>query len=66
MSMVSKRQLVGRRIIDFDPGTFDDARGGKAHDPVITLNDGSVLSFSVEETDTGNYGIRITKTKLKR
>jgi hypothetical protein len=64
MSMVSKRQLVGRRIINFDPGSFNDSRGGVAHDPVITLDDGSVLSFSVEETDTGDYGIHITKTKL--
>jgi hypothetical protein len=65
MSMVSKRQLVGRRIVDFHPGVFDDGRGGTAHEPRITLDDGSQLYFIVEETE-GEYGIFIGKTKRRR
>lgn len=67
MRRVSKRQLVGRRIVDFDPQPFyaGKARDFMAHDPVITLDDGSKLTFTVEETDAGEYGIAITKWPAK-
>lgn len=66
MRMVSERQLVGRRIIKFSPCPFSDGRGGTAHDPVITLDDGSRLTFIVEETDTGEYGVFVSLHKPKK
>lgn len=56
------RELVGRRIVAFDPRPFPDGRGGTAHAPYITLDDGSQLRFLVEETDSAlGYGIRILR-----
>ena len=55
--MVSARQIVGRRIIGFDPKPFSDGRGfATCHDPEIVLDDGSVLVFVTEETGKGSYG----------
>ena len=56
--MVSARELVGRRIVAFDPGLSHEAHGGTAtHSPTITLDDGSELYFIAEEQDeTGEYG----------
>ena len=66
MKMVSARQLVGRKIIAFDPGTFDDGRGRVAHNPSITLDDGSNLYFVTEETEVGEYGVFIGKVQEQR
>lgn len=60
--MVSSRQLVGRRIVGFDPRPFPDDRGGVAHNPVIRLDDGSQLAFIIEETEHGEYGTRIVRS----
>lgn len=62
----SAKQLVGRRIVAFDARPFQDGRGGTAHWPIIWLDDGSFLSFEVEETDTGDYGIRVEKRWLRQ
>jgi hypothetical protein len=57
-----KRQLsriVSRMITRIDLNPFDDGRGGKATNPIITLDDGAQIGFSVQETETGEYGIEI-------
>jgi hypothetical protein len=61
--MVSAKQLVGRKIVAFDPGSWVDADGVTKHTPKITLDDGSVLHFRAEELDDGSdYGIYIGRT----
>ncbi len=50
--MVSAREIVGRRIVAFDPGTTRQADGPgyrTIHYPSITLDDGSRLFFCAEE-----------------
>jgi hypothetical protein len=67
--MVSARQLAGRRIVGFRPNPFDaeDTPHSRwAHDPTILLDDGSALYFVVEETEFGEYGVFVGKTKAKR
>lgn len=66
--MVSARQLVGRKIVGFTCDVSRDATGRLAHTPRVVLDDGSVLLFSVEETDEGGghsppsgYGVLISK-----
>lgn len=54
--MVSANQIVGKTIVGFDAGPFDNGRGGTAHKPSITLNDGTTLLFITEETDVADYG----------
>jgi hypothetical protein len=54
------RSLVGRTIAAVDLNEHDDGRGGTATDPRITLDDGSFLTFSVQETE-GDYGIEVTR-----
>lgn len=55
------RVLRGRRIVKVKVNRFDDGRrmGTWAHDPSIYLDDGSVIRFSVEETETGEYGVSL-------
>lgn len=65
--MVSRRQLVGRRIVGFEPHPSKDGpHGSTVHDPVIYLDDGSQLRFIAEELEEGgNYGVLIRKTKAR-
>lgn len=64
--MPSARSLVGRRIVAFDPGPFNDGRGGTAHNPSITLDNGVVLRFMTEETECGEYGTFIVVQKARK
>lgn len=57
MATATARLLVGRKIAGFEPRPFDDRRGGTAHHPVLMLDNGALLRFVVEETDTGDYGV---------
>lgn len=50
------RQLEGRTIVSVDLKPFADGRGGKAFDPTLTLDNGAVLTFKVQETESV-YGI---------
>jgi hypothetical protein len=36
---------------------------GKTYDPIIWFTDGSRISFVVDETEVGEYGIRISYAK---
>jgi hypothetical protein len=53
--MVSARELVGKRIVAFDPGAHEDPEYKTVHTPRITLEDGSYLYFVAEETSDGAY-----------
>ena len=60
------RNVVGKRIVSMRLNRFNTGRstgrGGKAwsFDPVIELEDGSKITFSVDETEVGSYGITPT------
>lgn len=56
-TIATARLLVGRKIVAVDLQPFDDDRGGIAHNPRITLDNGAVIFFVAEETDVGDYGI---------
>jgi hypothetical protein len=56
----TKRHLVGRRIMAVDFRPFDDGRGGTAHNPVLTLDNGRRVTFTTEETEVGEYGTLIS------
>jgi len=64
--MVAAREIIGKRIVAFDPGMWVAPGRGAVHNPHITLDDGSVLYFDVEETDASGYGIRIGRIKSSR
>jgi hypothetical protein len=60
--MINPGHIEGKRIVRVDTNPFPDGRGGTAHEPRITLDDGSVLFFMVEETDTAEpYGVDIKR-----
>lgn len=61
---VLAKQIVGRRIVGFEPGVFDGAHGTIIY-PQILLDDGSVLVFSTQQHDTG-YGVQVIRHDLKR
>ena len=57
------RALVGRTIVSVRLRACRDGRGGYTASPIITLDDGSSLSFSVHETESGDYGIDLLRTQ---
>lgn len=65
MTSASAKLLVGRRITGYDGRRFQGRRSVRgrgrqvACDPIIILDNGSFLSFTVEETDSGEYGVCI-------
>ncbi len=65
LRMISARQLVGRTVVSFNPRPFaarpDAPHPGVAHNPVLILDDGAMLTFFVEETETGEYGVCILR-----
>lgn len=61
--MPTAKRLEGKRIVRFRSNPFRTARGDWAHSPTISLDDGSLLRFVVEETDSYEYGVFIVVTK---
>lgn len=63
MTLATARLLVGRKIVAVDLQPFDDldSAGKKiktSYEPRITLDNGAVLSFVVDEIDCGDgYGV---------
>jgi len=53
-----KKRLVGRTIVKSEARPFPDDRGNTVYNPRLTLDDGTTVSFMVEETET-DYGVRI-------
>lgn len=51
--------ILGKRVDKVWLRPFKDGKGGTAHDPIIEFGDGSRISFTVEETEVGEYGVRI-------
>lgn len=49
--------VKGKKIVSVELHPFPDGRGGIAHDPVFILENGGEIQFSVEETETGEYGV---------
>lgn len=64
MRSPNKRELVGRTIVDFDLRPWSD-KAGRYTDPLITLDDGSRLHFTTQETESGEYGVAIRRFKRK-
>jgi len=62
---MNPKWIEGKTIKSVDMNPFPDGRGGTAHGPVITFEDGSRISFYTEETDTGEYGTSIVYTPAK-
>lgn len=60
MTLAEKRRLlVGSRIRAVDWRRFRTGRaGGWTTDPILTLDDGSTVRFTVRETE-GEYGIEM-------
>jgi hypothetical protein len=60
-----KRDLIGRTIVDVDWRRF--ATGKKdapfACRPLLILDNGRILYFTVQETETGDYGVDIDITR---
>lgn len=69
--MMQPKRLIGKTIATVDMRPFS-SRGNKrrhntvAHDPLITFTDGSSISFTVEETEVGVYGVDICLRKPER
>ena len=61
MNAKQGKKLIGRRIVMYESGRFKDERGW-LYDPIIYLDDGSVLKFSVQEGGS-EYGVRILRVK---
>jgi hypothetical protein len=59
MANARRRDLVGRKIVGVEFNRKSDGRGGRMTDPVITLDNGRKLLFSVHESDVGEYGVTI-------
>ena len=57
------RRLIGRTIKRVALNPFLTCNAGnpreRTTDPVLVLDDGSALAFSVTETETGEYGVEI-------
>lgn len=65
MVTARKSHLVGRTItaVEFRPfNATPDGKGGTAHNPRITLDNGRELFFLTEETEVGEYGTMICIT----
>lgn len=53
MTLAIPRLLIGRTIVAVALNSRPDGRGGKAYNPVITLDNGAEVTFSIVETDMG-------------
>jgi len=66
--------LKGRRITrvalrPWDPSRYrgvDGARDGYNTSPALTLDDGSVLTFSAQESEGGEYGVALVLAPPKK
>jgi hypothetical protein len=54
-----RKHLIERKIIDILFRPFPNGRNGIAQNPIIILDNGQRLSFVVEETEVGEYGISL-------
>ena len=66
--LATRRCLIGKTIRDFELGKQPNGMGGVIYNPIITLDDGSLLSFLVEEAPDSacGYGVYPCFTKNKK
>ena len=59
-----RRLLLGKRITKVVLNAFRSRSSGDemAHRPVLTLEDGTTVRFSTQETDVGEYGTALVIT----
>jgi hypothetical protein len=56
VTLATARLLVGRKIVGFELNSWKD-ENGTHYNPIITLDNGASISFSVTETESGaEYG----------
>jgi hypothetical protein len=60
-----KTDLIGRKIVAVDWGWFNTGQSQhpRTTQPTLTLDNGRRLSFSVCETEAGEYGVEIIITE---
>lgn len=58
--------LVGRTIIAAKLHRTSNGRGGWLFQPTIELDDRTVLTFPVQESDVGEYGVAINRHGMAR
>lgn len=58
-SAEANKRLRGRRIVKVLLRPFNDELRGTVTDPLIVLDDGTTLSFLTQETDVGEYGVKL-------
>ncbi len=61
MNTKQGKKLWGRKIVMYEDGASKSDRGW-IYDPIIYLDDGSYLRFSVQESDDF-YGVKVTRYK---
>lgn len=68
MSGFNPKWIVGKTVASVGMRKFDMSRefkGAKANNPVITFTDGSAITFTTQETGTGEYGTDISYHKSR-
>lgn len=67
------QRLVGRKIVGVDLHAFETEVAGAAvrdqkwtYHPTIVLDDGSLLYFRVDETETGEYGLTMFRSEKRK
>lgn len=66
MRIPQERELIGKRIVAFEPNTWRDENGQARHNPIIRLDDGSALFFAVEELNSGDgYGVFVQRVRRR-
>jgi len=60
-----QKRLIGRRIVAVDLYPFADGRGGTATQPVLHLDNGRRVWFTVQETEVGEYGVAFGFSRLR-
>lgn len=62
MTGFNAKWIVGKTVAKVEMRPFlarPDVSREMAHDPRITFTDGSAITFTTEETETGEYGVSI-------
>jgi hypothetical protein len=55
----AKKLLTGRTIVEVELQPFKDGKGGTAHNPILTLDNGAEISFIAQPTENGRLGVGI-------
>jgi len=70
MSGFNPKWIIGKTVVSVDMRPFDKGDEfpdhQKAYDPLIYFSDGSYITFTTDETGTGEYGLHINYHKANR